>query len=160
MDNKTCPKSLRYSARANIPPDEQFKKDIQAVKLKAEQGSLSALTRFNYRRLEKQKTKLRKEKGKTAKKGIPKRGSSPSNLQNQPLSADINVKSLAAFLGMDSEKAPTLLSTLKAVVSTKNVEKYTCHFTEPCDNTTHKESVTKGKYKLTKKQIKTKKRNE
>ena len=35
LDNKTCPKSLRYSARANIPPDEQFKKDIQAVKQKA-----------------------------------------------------------------------------------------------------------------------------
>ena len=55
---------------------------------------------------------------------------------------------------------PTLLSTLKAAVSNKNVEKYTCHFTEPCDNTTHKESIMKAKYKLTKKQIKTKKFNE
>ena len=50
---------------------------------------------------------------------------------------------------------PTLLSTFKAAVSNQNVEKYTLH-----DNTTHKESAKKGKYKLTKKQIKTKKRNE
>ena len=33
-------------------------------------------------------------------------------------------------------------------------------FTESCNNTTHKESAKKGKYKLTKKQMKTKKRNE
>ncbi|XP_068755861.1 uncharacterized protein [Montipora capricornis] len=132
LDNKTCPKSLRYTARANIPPDEQFKKDIQAVKLKAEQGFLSALTRFNHRRLEKQKTRLRKEKGKTVRKGTAKRGSNTSlnKLQNQPLSADISVKSLAALLGMDSEKVPTLLSTLQAAVNNKNVEKYTCLFTE------------------------------
>ena len=65
IEDKTCPKSLRYSARANIPPDEEFKKDIQAVKQKAERGFLSALTRFNNRRLEKQKIKLRKLKGKS-----------------------------------------------------------------------------------------------
>ena len=38
---------------------------------------------------------------------------------------------------------PTLLSTLKAAVSNKNVEKYTCLFTESCDNTTHKDCPTK-----------------
>ena len=95
------------------------------VKLKAEQGFLSALTRFNHRRLEKQKTRLRKKKGKTVRKGTPKRGSNTSKLQKQTLSADISVKSLVALLGMDSEKVQTLLSTLKAAVRNKNVEKYT-----------------------------------
>ena len=52
-------KHLSYNARADIPLDEQFKKDIQA-----------ALTRFNYRHLEKQKTRLRKEKGKTVKRAF------------------------------------------------------------------------------------------
>ena len=79
------------------------KKNIQAVKLKVEKGFLSVLTRFNHRHLEKQKTRLRKEKGKTVQKGTPKRGSNTSKRQNQPLSADISVKSLAPFLGMDSE---------------------------------------------------------
>lgn len=65
LDNKTCPKSLCYSALANIPPGEKFKKDIQVVKQKVEQGFLSVLTKFNYRCLERQKTKLRKLKGKT-----------------------------------------------------------------------------------------------
>ena len=68
---------------------------------------------------------FRKEKGKTVQKGTPKTGSNTSKLQNQPLSADISVKGLAAFLGMDSEKVPTLLSTLKAAISNTNVEKYT-----------------------------------
>jgi len=58
LDNKTCPKSLRYSARANIPPDEQLKKDIQAVKQKAEQGFLFSLAKFNHCRLDRQKNKL------------------------------------------------------------------------------------------------------
>jgi hypothetical protein len=35
------------------------KKDIQAVKQKAELGFLSALAKFNHRRLERQKNKLR-----------------------------------------------------------------------------------------------------
>ena len=73
LNNKTCPKSLRYNARANIPPVEQFKKDIHTLKQKAEHGFLSALTRFNYRHLEKQKIKFRKEKGKTLRKGTPER---------------------------------------------------------------------------------------
>lgn len=61
MSKKTCPKTLRYSVRANIPADEDFKKDIQSVKEKAEQGFLRALTRFHYRRLNNQKIKINKE---------------------------------------------------------------------------------------------------
>ena len=56
--------SVRYSAPANIPTDEDFKKDIKTVKEKAEQGFISALTRFHYPRLEKQKVKLNKDKAK------------------------------------------------------------------------------------------------
>ena len=51
----------KYSARANIPADEQFTKDIKAIKQKAERGFVEALTKFHYRRLEKQKQKLHKE---------------------------------------------------------------------------------------------------
>ena len=65
MKKNTCPKPLRYSARANIPADEEFKKDIKALKQKAERGFVEALTRFHHCRLEKQKTKLYKENSKT-----------------------------------------------------------------------------------------------
>ena len=44
--------------RANILPDEQFKKDIQVVKQKAAQGFISALAKFHYGRREQQKIKL------------------------------------------------------------------------------------------------------
>ena len=123
LDNKTCPKSLRYSVRANIPPDEQFKKDIQAVKQKEEQGFLSTLAKFNHRHLER-KNKLRKEKGKTPQKGTPERGLKNKS-KPKPLSADISVKNQAAILRMDSENVSTLLSTLKEIVNNKDVEKYT-----------------------------------
>ena len=72
LQNKTCPKSLPYSAQANIPPDEQFKKDILVVKQKAEQGFISALTRFNYCRLEKQKLSSVKNKEKLSVKALLK----------------------------------------------------------------------------------------
>ena len=65
----TCPKPLKYSARANIPADEQFKKDIKAIKQKAERGFVEAVTKFHYRRLEKQKQKLRKEMSMANRKG-------------------------------------------------------------------------------------------
>ncbi|KAJ7386067.1 hypothetical protein OS493_012401 [Desmophyllum pertusum] len=58
LDKKT------YSAQANIPADEDFKSDIKSVKEKAEQSFLKALTRFHYRRLERQKIKLNQDKAK------------------------------------------------------------------------------------------------
>jgi len=126
-----------------------------------EQGFISALTRFNYRRLEKQRTKLSKGKGKTLRKGTPERGFKKS--KQKPLSADISVKDLASLLGIDSENVSTLLSSLKEAVNNKDVEKYTCLFTE-CSNTaytlTDSENKRKGKTIITKKQIKTKKRHE
>ncbi|CAH3181481.1 unnamed protein product [Porites evermanni] len=44
LERNTCPKLLRYSARANISADEQFKKDIKAIKQKAECGFVEALS--------------------------------------------------------------------------------------------------------------------
>ena len=32
LQKNTCPKALRYSARASIPADEQFSEDIKSVK--------------------------------------------------------------------------------------------------------------------------------
>ena len=46
MERNTCPKPLKYSARANTPADEQFKKYIKAIKQKAKRGFVEALTKF------------------------------------------------------------------------------------------------------------------
>ena len=46
LQGNTCPKSVKYSAaRANIPVDEQFKKDVKASKQKAERGFVGLINR-------------------------------------------------------------------------------------------------------------------
>ena len=62
MNKKTCSKSFQYSARANIPPDDTFLKEIKEIKQQAEQGFVSALTRYHKRRLESQENKFKKAK--------------------------------------------------------------------------------------------------
>ena len=59
LTNRTCPKSLRYTAKPNITLDDIFEKELKDIKLDAEQSLVDALTRFHKRRLEGQKKKLR-----------------------------------------------------------------------------------------------------
>ena len=69
LDKGTCPKSLRYSARANITPNEDFKNDISSIRKKAEHTYVGALVRFHNRRVERLKIKLRKlEQAKSRKR--------------------------------------------------------------------------------------------
>ena len=68
MERNTCPKPLKYSARANTPADEQFKKYIKAIKQKAKRGFVEALS-FTTSWLEKQKQKLHKEMSMANDKG-------------------------------------------------------------------------------------------
>lgn len=49
-----------YNARANITPDEDFKKDINSIRKKAEQALVGALVKFHYRRVDRLKNKYRK----------------------------------------------------------------------------------------------------
>ena len=57
MEKGTCPKDLRYVAKA-----EEFKSDIRALRKEAEQKFIGALTRFHYRRVERNQDKLRRAK--------------------------------------------------------------------------------------------------
>ena len=60
LEKGSCPKTLRYNARANITPDEDFKKDINSIRKKAEQALVGALVKFHYRRVDRLKNKYRK----------------------------------------------------------------------------------------------------
>ena len=62
LEKGLCPKTLRYNARANITPDEDFKKDINSIRKKAEQALVGALVKFHYRRVDRLKNKYRKLK--------------------------------------------------------------------------------------------------
>ena len=53
----TCPKTLRYSVRANITPDEQFKKEIGSIRKIAEQVFIRTLAKFHQRRIEQLQSK-------------------------------------------------------------------------------------------------------
>ena len=59
LTNRTCPKSLRYTAKPNITPDDIFEKKLKDIKLDAEQSLVDTLIRFHKRKLEGQKKKLR-----------------------------------------------------------------------------------------------------
>ena len=59
LTNRTCPKSLRYTAKPNITPDETFEKELKDIKLDSEQSLVDALTHFHKHKLKGQRKKLR-----------------------------------------------------------------------------------------------------
>jgi len=58
----TYPRDLRYVAKANITLDEEFKTEIHSLKREAEQKFIGALTKFHYRRVERNSDKLGRAK--------------------------------------------------------------------------------------------------
>ena len=61
--NNTCPKNLRYSARATINTDERFRKEVTEIKRKAEQQFLKSLVKCQERNIE----RLRIQKSKSTR---------------------------------------------------------------------------------------------
>jgi len=59
LTNRTCPKSLRYTAKPNVAQDNIFKKEIKDIKLDAGQSLAHALTHFHKHKLDSQRKKLR-----------------------------------------------------------------------------------------------------
>ena len=58
----TCARDLRFVAKANITPDEEFKTEINSIKREVVRKFISALTKFHYRRVERNSDKLRRAK--------------------------------------------------------------------------------------------------
>ena len=66
-ENFTCPRDLWYVAKANITPDEEFKTEILSIKREAERKFIRALTKFPYRRDERNNDKLQRAGAKSDK---------------------------------------------------------------------------------------------
>ena len=49
---QTCPKTLRYDAKAKIRADEEFKEEIKTIRKQAEQRLLGALIKFHHRSID------------------------------------------------------------------------------------------------------------
>ena len=54
----TCARDLRFVAKANITPDEEFKTEINSIKREVVWKFISTLTKFHYRRVERNNDKL------------------------------------------------------------------------------------------------------
>ena len=62
VDDGTCPRTLRYNARANIAADEVFKREVSSIRKKAERQIVTSLVKFHQRRTQRLSIKLRKLK--------------------------------------------------------------------------------------------------
>ena len=153
LKRNTCPKPLRYSARANIPADEEFKKDIKTLKQKAERGFVEALTRFHYRRLEKQKTKLNKENSKTRLDGH----TIPASVSKKKIDPT-KLRAMAANLQKQYNEVNRILSQLNDSTENKNCEKYSCECVKCVTDSTGGPDTDRVKQSYTKTQRNTAKR--
>ena len=57
-----CPRDLHYVARGNITPDEEFNTEKNSTKKEAELKFIGALTKFHYRRVDRNSDKLQRAK--------------------------------------------------------------------------------------------------
>ena len=80
---QTCPKTLRYDAKAKIRADEEFKEEIKTIRKQAEQRLLGALIKFHHRSIDSNKRHLNKvshkERLAKANKKAVNRGSEHEN---------------------------------------------------------------------------------
>jgi len=121
----TCPKTLRYNARANITPDEDFKKEIGSIRKKAEQALVGALVKFHDRRIERLTIKLTKlEQAKSRRCNFVNKQSSN---RKQPLASEKivkneNVDELATVIL--AKISDTLLEKIRSETTNKQSEAY------------------------------------
>ena len=128
MNKKTCPKSFQYSARANIPPDETFLKEIKEIKQQAKQGFVSALTRYHKTRLESQENKIKKAK---FFKNSSKTASNSVNKSTREQSHSANTEHIVNY-DVNKVEIQQILYThvLQTSANNKDIEKYKSLFPE------------------------------
>jgi len=125
LEKGTCPKTLRYNARANITPDEDFKKEIGSTRKKAEQALVGALVKFHHRRIERLTIKLRRlEQAKSRRCNFVNKQSSN---RKQPLASEKivkneNVDELATVIL--AKISDTLLEKIRSETTNKQTEAY------------------------------------
>ena len=133
LEKGTCPKTLRYNARANITPDEEFKQEIGVIRKRAEQALVGALVKFHGRRIERLTSKFRKlEQAKSRRSNIVKTQS--SNRKQPPKASERivnneNVDKLASVIF--SKISDKLLERFGSESKNKESQVYPVVFTEP-----------------------------
>ena len=123
LEKGSCPKTLRYNARANITPDEDFKKDINSIRKKAEQAIVGALVKFHYRRVDRLKNKYREIEQAKSRRSYQEtnQSSHKAPARNRNMSEDKNKNKLAKVLKAKIREIDTLLEQIRAQANNKKV---------------------------------------
>ena len=126
LEKGSCPKTLRYNARANITPYEDFKKDINSIRKKAEQALVGALVKFHYRRGDRLKNKYRKIEQAQSRRSYQEtnQSSRKAPARNRNTSKDKNENELAEVLKAKIREVDTLLEQMRTQANNKKSESY------------------------------------
>ena len=158
-ENKTCPKSLQYAARTNIPPDDEFKNEIKAIKQTAEQAFVHALSKFHHRRLGRQESQLSKKS-----QSAPKSKGFNKPLQERNVTT-AKAKSAARTNNLEQiqeqlNEMREMMYKMQKCVNNKTVEHYHCLFSEYSTTETGLSKKQKSVTNPKKAKIQSKKRKE
>ena len=114
----TCPKMLWYNVRANITPDEQFKKEIGSIRKTAKHEFIRSLAKFHQRRIEHLQSKCTKveqelSREKTETNAFQTRKSrTPSAPRDENIHMSTDVLQLASNIQAKIDKFTQLLSKI------------------------------------------------
>ena len=159
-DKGTCPASLRYTARANITANKDFREDVKRIRKYSESECVRALTRFHYRDIDRHRAELHRNKrprfqnkASTGRKG---KSNSKKGAPSAPEFSNVNAKNITKIAGDIQEKMAhfnTMMLKLQEMTN-KPVEQYKCLFSESYDN---QRAI--NKHNLSNKKRKERKRN-
>ena len=153
---------MRYNARANITPDEDFKKEINTIRKKAEQALVGALVKFHHRRVERLKTKYRKlEQAKSRRSHQETNQSSRKTpARNKNTYEDKNETELAEVLKTKIREVDTLLEQMRSQAKNKKSESYPVVLSDPLEirEEGNRNKAVENRKRLERRKIKDKKR--
>ena len=137
----TCPESLKYTTRARIRADTEFKTDIKRIRKTAEQEFIKALNRFHYRETDRFRSEIKREKrpkvpNKTTNTDVTRfsKTKKETHSVNRESNETINnIYKIAENLEKRIAEFNNLMSTVKGKEN-KQFKQYTCLFSESLNN--------------------------
>ena len=151
VENNTCPKTLRYSARAKIRPDPEFKTDISRITKEAERKMLGALKKFHHRSVERNKAKLRELERKSRSKNQPSTSTGTDvkrhrdNKQTDVTPNVSNVQRSAINIQAQIDQLKQMMEKLDKANQNKEGESYPCLLSECTDKLKRGKDIEKQK---------------
>ena len=149
INNGTCPKTLRYSARAKIRPDPEFKSDIKKIRKEAERKLLGALKKFHYRSAERNKLKLRELERKSCFSAAPSTSNKnyvkPHSANNNKSNVETSVQRSASNIQAQLDHLKQMMEKLEKTNTNRKSESYPCLLSECTNKSNRGKNIEKRK---------------